>query len=756
MTEPHSLRVDAETALDRAVAFLRRSQLPHGEFRTFIGTDLQLSNALLDSSPFVTTFVLHALSHLDRNQVDDMVQKALDFLEREMEFGGVWRYYSSLQYKHCRIPPDLDDTACSTYALRRAGRKAPDNEWIFRHCTDDAGRFLTWVVRKGPAWTPRFWFARFIGSVQAERARWSAPRPRSTIDPRLLRTRRDPVPPEDLDPVVNANVVLLFGERPETAAAVQYLIDFVRSGPQDRFSFYYRDILALYYMVARAYRCSAPSLGAVGGKVTDEVLRRQQADGSFGSSLSTALAASVLQTFAPDSPALAEATASILGRQRDDGSWEACPFYCGESEFWGSEELTTAFCVEVLARHREPDADDPGPGQPPSSVATTPAIDLHSAEFHRSPYPVYDSLRRNGPVYYDRAGDSWVVSRYADVLAVIRDIASFSSGNATFESTLSGADAPSHIRMRRIAGQLFTNARVAALTDRIRTIVNSRVDAIAASGTSNLVDDLAYPLPMLVVAWIIEAEHVPLDDLRRWSAAMVVTGGGIGITDQHQRAAAETLREFSAFIRDHMARKLRGHDGGPLAPLLSGDDRLSLDELVDLGMLLVVAGSETSARLIGSSAVLLAREPQHQVALRANPERIVSFVEEVLRYESPVQSVLRLATQATAIGGVDVPKGSRIQLLIGSANRDPEKFPDPDCFQIDRTPNDHVAFGFGPHFCLGARLARLEAKVLLEVMLERLDAVAVAPSQDAVVLGPSFILRGPSRLNLVFRASPGG
>jgi hypothetical protein len=127
MTEAHSLRVDAETALDRAVAFLRRSQLPHGEFRTFIGTDLQLSNALLDSSPFVTTFVLHALSHLDRNQVDDMVQKALDFLEREMEFGGVWRYYSSLQYKHCRIPPDLDDTACSQRLERRqpALRKHP-------------------------------------------------------------------------------------------------------------------------------------------------------------------------------------------------------------------------------------------------------------------------------------------------------------------------------------------------------------------------------------------------------------------------------------------------------------------------------------------------------------------------------------------------------------------------------------------------------------------------------------------------------
>jgi hypothetical protein len=353
MTGVQDLWADAENALDRAVAFLRKSQLPHGEFRTFVGTDMQLSNPLLDSSPFVTTFVVYALTHLDRGQVDDIAQKALDFLEREMEFGGVWRYYSSLQYKHCRIPPDLDDTACATYALRRAGRDMPDNAWIFRHCTDTAGRFSTWITRKGLAWAPRFWLVRTVGAVQAERARWAAARPKSVIDPRLLKTRRDPVPPNDLDPVVNANVILLFGERSESAASVKYLIDFVRSGPQERFSLYYRDILALYYMVARAHRHSAPSLAAVGDKVTEEVVRRQRANGSFGAPLSTALAASVLQTFAPLSPALANAIACIVGGQRDDGSWEASPFYCGESEFWGSEELTTAFCIEALARYRD-------------------------------------------------------------------------------------------------------------------------------------------------------------------------------------------------------------------------------------------------------------------------------------------------------------------------------------------------------------------------------------------------------------------
>jgi cytochrome P450 len=380
-------------------------------------------------------------------------------------------------------------------------------------------------------------------------------------------------------------------------------------------------------------------------------------------------------------------------------------------------------------------------------------FNFSSAAFHRDPFPVYDELRRNHPVFHDRSGGCWMVSRYADVIAALKNTASFSSANATFESTLSSADAPAHTRMRRIVGQMFTGTRITALTDRIRAIVNARLDGIAASRTSNLVDDVACPLPLSITAWMLEVDDTRLDDLRRWSAAMVATGGGLGITDQDNQNAGETVREFQAFISDHMARKLRSRSGGPLAPLIAGDDdSLGLNELVDLGMLLVVAGSETTARLIGSAATLLAREPRHQAALRGDPSLIVSFVEEVLRTESPVQSVLRIAKEKTTIAGVSIPKGARIQLLLGSANRDSAAFPGPDHFQIDRTPNDHVAFGLGPHFCLGARLARLEAKIVLEAMIQRLPPAALAASQDAFVLGPSFILRGPSQLKLVFQS----
>jgi hypothetical protein len=342
-----------KAALDQAVAFLRRSQLPHGEFRSLIGLDMQLSHSEPDSSPFVTTFVLYALNHLDHAEVRGMAGKALDFIEQEMEYGGVWRYYGSRQYKHCRIPPDLDDTACATYALRTGGRATPDNTWVFRYQRDAAGRYRTWIVRaRDTVFSLRFWFTRAIGAVYAERLRWRAPRPTAVADPRLLNTRRDPVLADDVDPVVNANVILLLGETAETTPAIHYLVDLIRSGLSTAFSPYYPNALAFHYMVARAHRHSAPALAAIGESVTEDIVRRQSADGSFGNALPTALATSALLTFAPQSPGLPNAIASILRSQRSDGSWDKHAFYCGASEFWGSEELTTALCIEALARWR--------------------------------------------------------------------------------------------------------------------------------------------------------------------------------------------------------------------------------------------------------------------------------------------------------------------------------------------------------------------------------------------------------------------
>jgi hypothetical protein len=340
--------------IGKAVEFLRNAQLATGEFRTLLGSDPRMSNSLFDSSPFVTTFVVYGLSHIDHTAAGTMIAKALAFLGREMEIGGVWRYWGRNQYKHRRLPPDLDDTACASYALQSNGKQAPRNRWLFCANRDEAGRFLTWVTpRPKTSLLSPFRLRCAIGDLQAERSRRRAPRPVVASDPRLLTTDHDPVPIEDIDPVVNANAILYLGEGPDAAPAVRWLNAMIKGEAPVPESLYYKDILALYYMIARACRHSAPSLAESGERLIELTLMRQTADGGFGGSLSTALAASVLLTFDPENAVLRDAVDFIVRHQCPDGSWEMEAFYSAPREFWGSPELTTAFCVEVLARYQK-------------------------------------------------------------------------------------------------------------------------------------------------------------------------------------------------------------------------------------------------------------------------------------------------------------------------------------------------------------------------------------------------------------------
>jgi hypothetical protein len=354
---------DLDHAITRAIDFLERAQLASGEFRTLIATDPAMSNAVFDSSPFVTTFVVHALGHVRSSRTRAMIDKALEFLRGEMEFGGLWRYFGRCQYKHCRLPPDLDDTACASDSLRRNGRRPPANRWLFRANRDAAGRFLTWVLpRPKAAGATPLRLACAIADWQAERARRRAPRPVVATDPRLLTTDADPVAPDDVDPVVNANAILYLGESPDTRPAIDWLNAMLSGETEARASHYYPDALALNYMVARTYRHSAPSLGTSSDHLLRNTLQRRQPDGAFGSVLATALAVSVLLTFDPRNPSLAAAIGFIRSRQQRDGSWPTECFYRAPTEFWGSPELTTALCLEALARHRDALAGGAIPG----------------------------------------------------------------------------------------------------------------------------------------------------------------------------------------------------------------------------------------------------------------------------------------------------------------------------------------------------------------------------------------------------------
>jgi hypothetical protein len=332
---------DLDRAIVRAVAFLRSRQLPHGEFATLVGADRTMANPAFDSSPFITSFVLYGLTHVDRAPVAEIVTRAASFLASQMEFGGVWRYWSSRQHKHCRLPPDLDDTACISYALTSAGVRLPKNDWAFLANRDSRGRFKTWLFptsrNRGNLW---FLFARSVGYCQARLRNAKVETP-DAEDPRFrtMHINRD-----DVDPVVNANAVLYLGERPDTAPAIQFVIDTVLHEPSAR-SLYYEDPLALYYAVARAYRHSSPRLSVLAEPIVSRMLERGQ-DPARLNPLQAAMAASALLTFRPAASLDMRLLHLILAAQRGDGGWDAYPFY----NVWGSEELTTGLCLEVLAR----------------------------------------------------------------------------------------------------------------------------------------------------------------------------------------------------------------------------------------------------------------------------------------------------------------------------------------------------------------------------------------------------------------------
>ncbi len=344
MASPGDRSRDAalERALAHAVAFLRGRQLPHGEFVTLLGADRTMAHPAFDSSAFVTSFVLYGLTHVDRAAVADIVAKAASFLIAEMEFGGVWRYWSSRQHKHSRLPPDIDDTACISFALQRAGFRRPRNGWAFRGNRDAEGRFKTWLFvtsrNRADLW---FAFARSVGDRQARLRNAKV----ATPDDEDSRFRVMHIDRDDVDPVANANAVLYLGERADTLPAIRFVIDAVlHESPR---SLYYEDPLALYYAVARAHRHSSPRLSAVAQPIVARILERAGRPEPLHA-LHATLAASALLTFQPASELTATLLRRLVDTQRDDGGWDAYPFY----NVWGSEELTTGLCLEALARAR--------------------------------------------------------------------------------------------------------------------------------------------------------------------------------------------------------------------------------------------------------------------------------------------------------------------------------------------------------------------------------------------------------------------
>ena len=364
------------------------------------------------------------------------------------------------------------------------------------------------------------------------------------------------------------------------------------------------------------------------------------------------------------------------------------------------------------------------------------------------PFPWYAAMRAQDPVSYDAALDTWHVFDYDDVRTVLSDHARFSSDFSRMQggmdreglgASLIATDPPRHRQLRNLVTQAFTPRAVEALRPRIEAIVAELVSRMEGRTAVDIVDDLAYPLPVIVIAEMLGIPAADRDTFKRWSDQVVSESTDfehIEIGDAHMEMGAyfwNLVQERRAEPRDDLV-------SGLVAAQVGGE-HLSDVELVGFCMLLLVAGNETTTNLIGNAMLCLDEHPDLLRELRAEPDLLTDAIEEVLRYRSPVQSMFRFAKGEVELGGATIPDGTRVVAWIGAANRDAQQFPEPDRFDIRRSPNRHLAFGHGIHFCLGAPLARLEARIALGVLLDRLPdfevdrSAPLQPMESSIVYG---------------------
>lgn len=356
-----------------------------------------------------------------------------------------------------------------------------------------------------------------------------------------------------------------------------------------------------------------------------------------------------------------------------------------------------------------------------------------------NPFPFYRRMRESQPVFYDQQGERWLVFSYAEVEQVLNNHAVFSSVRQPAQSnpSLLSMDPPRHRQFRSLVTQAFTPRTVAQLTEPVTHLVSSLLDEVAPTGKMDVIDHLAYPLPVIVIAELL---GIPREDRALFKAWSDVVINGLGDT-QRQNDVLPAMNEYFLRVMEERRKQPRNDLISALLQAQVDGEHLTKEDMLSFCVLLLVAGNETTTNLIGNALLCFDEAPEVMEQLRAEPERIPMAVEEVLRYRSPIQRTSRIALSDTVLGDQQIREGQRVFVMLGSANRDEAQFPDPEHFDIGRTPNRHLAFGHGIHFCLGAPLARLEAKIALTLMLERFQDlrrvrdVALEPMENTLVYG---------------------
>ena len=366
---------------------------------------------------------------------------------------------------------------------------------------------------------------------------------------------------------------------------------------------------------------------------------------------------------------------------------------------------------------------------------TRPEIDFLSGRFYvDGAREAYRWMRANAPVCFDSDSGLWGIATYADVLAVGRDPRTFSSAGGSRPDTgplpwMIDLDGSAHAKRRKLVSRGFTPGRVRAAEPGLRSICDDLIDRVCERGGCDVVRDLASPLPMIVIGDMLGVPAADRDDLLRWSHGMLGSLSGEG---EAIEAAAEAFGSYVEYAHGVIADRRREPREDLFSLLVHAEvdgDRLDDDEIVFESLLLLIGGDETTRQVTAGGLEQLLRHPEQHRAVRAEPHKLPSAIEEMLRWVSPIKNMARTVTATVDVAGTILDPGAKVLLLYESANFDERQFSDPDRFDIGRTPNDHVAFGFGPHFCLGASLARAELLTMTEAVLRRMPDLELASTE---------------------------
>ena len=404
-------------------------------------------------------------------------------------------------------------------------------------------------------------------------------------------------------------------------------------------------------------------------------------------------------------------------------------------------------------------------------------VNMVSPEVLECPYPYYQRVREEAPVHQTPLG-FWAVSRYEDVLSVVRNPEVFSSlaqSNSFVTTpppevieiakqgyprvnTLLSNDPPSHTQFRNLVNKAFLPKRVAQLEDSIRKIANDLIDAFINDGKVDLVEQFAVGVPLTVIADALGVDRADMPKFKKWSDDSVAPLSGM-LTPERQIECAHSRIEFQKYMVDRVHEREANLRDDLLSDLVSArfdsgeraGEGMTMAEMLDVIAQLLVAGNETTTKLIAAATLMLIENPEQMAKVRADHSLIPNLVEEALRMEAPVQMLPRFTKEDVEVGGVAIPKCSVVMAMYGCANRDGAKYPNPDMFDIERdNARTQMAFGQGPHFCVGAALARSEARIAFELLLSRLNNIALASVDTPTHRELSMTLRGLTNLHLTF------